>query len=68
MENMQFCKEVDRFKTLPDNKLEKEAKAIAAKYIGEDTPKAVSNTFNLSFTSTNCTCISASCPHIAWHR
>lgn len=41
MENMQFCKEVDRFKTLPANKLEKEAKAIAAKYVGEGTPKAL---------------------------
>jgi hypothetical protein len=40
LENMQFCKEVDQFKTLPDNKLEKEARAIAAKYVGEGTPKA----------------------------
>ena len=42
LENMQFCKEVDYFKTLPDNKLEKEARAIAARYVGEGTPKAVS--------------------------
>ena len=44
MENMEFCMEVDHFKTLPDNKLAKEAKAIAAKYVGEGTPKAVSHT------------------------
>ena len=42
MENMQFCKEVDRFKTLPDSKLEKESRTIAAKYVGEGTPKQVS--------------------------
>ena len=39
---MQFCKAVDHFKTLPDNKLEKEARAIAAEFVGEGTPKAVS--------------------------
>jgi hypothetical protein len=41
LENMEFCKAVDHFKTLPDNKLEKEARAIAAEYVGEGTPKAL---------------------------
>ena len=43
---MEFCKAVDHFKTLPDNKLEKEARAIAAEYVGEGTPKAVSHQFH----------------------
>ena len=45
---MQFCKAVDHFKTLPDNKLEKEARAIAAEFVGEGTPKAVSLSLSLA--------------------
>lgn len=44
--------EVDNYKTLPDNKLTKEAKSIAAKYIGEGTPKAVSHTHNVMIVDT----------------
>lgn len=46
-ENWQFCEDVDKFKTLPDSKLAKEARSIAAQYIGDGTPMAVSSASHL---------------------
>lgn len=40
-ENIQFWKACERFKTLPDHKLEKEAEAIFEEYIAPRAPKPV---------------------------
>ena len=40
-ENILFWLEVEKFKTVSDDNLEKEANAIVTKFVGEDAPKSV---------------------------
>lgn len=50
-ENIQFWKACERFKTVPEDTLEKEAEAIFEEYLSEQSPKLVSVWWESSHTS-----------------